>query len=304
MGNLLHKEVSILFGGNKNPDKTDLLGFNILCMLSGFSVNEAIKLRKKFNDLTKEKFLINIKNIILDAAKVVSRSLEEWLVTPNKTKINYSLNYMYYHMIISYIKMNNRINFTTYDVDKISNRNLKKFKSYLPHWMLNDLITKYWDKNRRVSDLFRLVTNDNELNRYTVLISKEDWNSNLFNWMSEQNNLKKLSNVSIENKIFLNFMHKLDLEHKEYFESYKDKDMEIEHIVPKLVLDNYKNEVPISLICNLIYMTDGTPHSSLLKIIKYPSNDELKFLKYADSVRKDKYKQFLTDRANFLSSEL
>ena len=70
-----------------------------------------------------EKFLVNLKNIIIETFDKIASALEYWIVAENNTNNTVDSTYMIYHMAISYIRHNYIIDTEKFQIDFIGNRN-------------------------------------------------------------------------------------------------------------------------------------------------------------------------------------
>jgi len=331
LGILLHNKAPLIFGKGNSPDKADSLGFDILCLISDIKLNNTAKLPEIIKDFKQTNFLEQLKDVILESASKIQEILEPWLTTPNSNEAKLKLwnnNYMFFHIFISYIRMNYSIDFNSYKIESVSNKKYEKikFKQYLPAWLLYNIISKFWEKNRQILDLYRLSTSKNDLNKYTEWIGEKNWEDAIYTWIKGQNEREKLENISTENKFFLNFIHKINLQKEQaYFDAFNNKNMDIEHIIPKKRLENIKNEIPISSISNLCYFSrtmNRTKQEStlyeyidskselgqnenlnLLKIISYPEREAFNFLNLNPNDKKIQYINFMKNRTSLLAQE-
>lgn len=155
--------------------------------------------------------------------------------------------------------------------------------------------------------------NDNNLPLLAMM-----WNSLLYDWMGDQIS-KKSKNVSIENKLFLNFICKTKIDWHDNLVKY-----DIEHIIPKKRISAKKLDVAVSAIGNLCLLPscdnrrkkeetvyeylDRTSEITTINETKalnlyYPTRDELVFIRAGSAFNMDNYERFLKDRSNYLIRE-
>ena len=135
----------------------------------------------------------------------------------------------------------------------------------------------------------------------------------------------KLVTVSAETKLFLNYLLRLYNNPA----AIAKTDYDIEHCVPKKVLQDYfikKNiAVPISATCNLVYIPKSenrgkgdltyyqkqrkdsftyTLNSEALEALCYPREQELMFVESVSTITAENYFAFLTDREKYITHRM
>lgn len=328
------KKYRLILGENKKS--TDPIGFEILSLISGLAVNKAESLDKKFKNVN-SKFLIELKNVIIDTFSTISDILGDWVKAENGTTNTLDSNYMIYHMAIAYIKNNYSINFETNEIVKLkdSGRWNDGYKKYLHLHYIKDYISDFWKRNRQVNDLSREINNIESLNKYSRNISKEEWDQALGEFENNQI-YESTSTISLKSKIFLDYLIKFKLQEDrnlvKYFIKNQNSNLKIridyEHIVPQKRIEmqigrsNIK-DYPVSSIGNLCYLAstdnrskkektlyefaEGRPSyicdSEYLNLVNYPEKEELNFLDYSSVEFDKKYKEFISNRINCLILE-
>ena len=202
---LKEKKYEVILGNSNNRKSTDPIGFEILSLICGLSVNKAENLDYKLMNAN-EQFLINLKDIIVETFDVMTESLKEWIEGYNNVNNTLDSTYMLYHMAISYIRKNYYIDFYNYEIRDI--RDVKwneKYKKYLHLHYFKDYIGDFWKKNRQVSDLTREIEIYESLCRYARNVSESEWDNVFATFVSDQINDVGCT-ISIKTKIFLNYL--------------------------------------------------------------------------------------------------
>ena len=328
---------NLIFGSNKKS--TDPIGFEIIALAIGLDVNRAEKIGlKEIGDKkgvlvgANEKFLVNLKNIIIETFDKIASALEYWIVAENNTNNTVDSTYMIYHMAISYIRHNYIIDTEKFQIDFIGNRNWnKKFSRYLPLYYLKDYITDFWKINRQVSDLSREINSEDSLQRYVKNISMKEWEEVLNQF--KENQLKEVgTTISLKAKLFLDYLIKYKFSENTELRKYFNKNMlsnmtiNYEHIIPQKVIENQLGgklnikSYPVSSLGNLCYLAsidNKAKHEKTiyeyandrpsfivdkdyLNLIDYPLPDDLRFINYSSIEFAEKYKQFLSNRLDIL----
>lgn len=302
------KDYSILFPGEKKS--TDPTGFELLALICGLSVNKSnLLIDKKYLGQKTPQFLIDVKNAVVDCVSFLYESLKEWIIDIKNDPITNESTYQIYHMFISIFK-------NAYDIDlkngvitkrKATDINIwrKNFKKYANKHYLNDILTRYWSKNRQVSDLDNLIENEKVLNKYITKVSRESLTDSLTEYCSDLREKATTRKVENSTKLLLNFLYKKmikeDKNREKYFEKDAEKIFDIEHITPVAVFGENDKKLPISAVGNLCYLpvkdnrskrdktiyqyADDRPslvfNKKFKETIDYPSEKELEFLDYS-----------------------
>jgi len=332
---LREKKYKIILGNNKKS--TDPIGFEILSLISGLSVNKAENLDNVLMGANEE-FLIKLKDIIVETFDVITESLKDWIKGYNGANNTLDSTYMLYHMALSYIKKNYYIDFYDYNIRNIKEKSWnEKYKKYLHLYYFKDYISDFWKLNRQVSDLTREIENPDSLFRYANNISEEKWTEALDEF--RKNQLAEVgTTISIKTKMFINYLTKYKIMEnpmntKYMLNTYQNKTLKIdyEHIVPQKRIElqiknsnrNTKN-YPISCLGNICYLSstdnrskkektlyefiEDRPSFALekdyLKLINYPTSHELKFIDYSFEEFDKYYNNFISNRINNLINEI
>lgn len=193
----------------------------------------------------------------------------------------------------------------------------ENFKRYMPYAYLYDIISEFWAGSGDRKP-FEELSKPIEENRFVSLILKSKWETLLTEWMSGQIS-KKSKNVSIENKLFLNFICKTKIDWRDNQIKY-----DIEHIIPKKRIADKQLDIAVSAIGNLCLLQacdnrrkkgetvyeylDRTSEITNLnedKALKlfYPTRDELAFIRAGSDFNANNFNRFLSDRNNYLIKE-
>lgn len=328
------KGYNILFG--ENTKSTDPIGFELLSLILGESVNKAEKLYDILKNSSPE-FLCLIKKTIDDSIFEIKNILKNTLIGLNGSSLQSDSTYLIYHIIVSYIKEYYEINIETESVVKRTDSlPVSHLKKYLPLHYVHDSITDYWKINRQVSDLQRELNDSDRRRRYWSNITPNDWDSALQQFIESQSSVAKT--VPQKNKLFIDFLMKKKLEkepqYRIHFLNLDDDNsgfLDYEHIVPKKKIQNHikdltqsqQNLFSVSNIGNLCYLTvkdnrakrDKTIYEYVedrpsytfdydyLHFIGYPSQEELKFINYPNTEFRNEYQKFVEQRANNLRNQ-
>ena len=212
------KKFNLIFGTNKKS--TDPIGFEILSLIVGLDVNKAEKLglkessgKKGFLVGASPKFLVDLKNCIVETFQNLIEALEYWIIAKNGANNTLDSTYMIYHMAMSYIRHNYEINLKNFTINKITDKKWnEKFVKYLPLHYFRDYITDFWKINRQVSDLSREVANKESLEKYVKNISPNEWQT-AFTQLRENQLNEVGATVSLKAKLFIDYLvkYKIDL---------------------------------------------------------------------------------------------
>ena len=324
----------VVFGANNKS--TDPVGFEVLSLILGLRVNKAEELHELLNEASAE-FLVKIKNMLVDSLLVIQSSLKNTIVGLNKSSLFSDSTYLIYHILISYIKENYKIDISNESINRnINSLPTKNFKKYLPIHYVHDCITEYWRKNRQVSDLQRDIDDESKCKKYWYNIPADQWDTALRDFMDSQSTVNK--NIPQKNKIFIDFFMKLKLaespQYNKYFQNIVDDEksiLDFEHIAPKkrivsCIKDLTKAQqsvYPISAVGNLCYLSvkdnrskrdktiyefnEGRPSfttdSDYLDFIVYPNQSEIAFVTYDNVNFRNEYMKFIKDRQNKLEKQ-
>jgi hypothetical protein len=325
LGELLldvNKGAPSIFGKKKDVFETESIGFELIALLSGNEITDVSKIDALISDNDGE-FIVKLKDSILEVARQLEQKVGIWFVMPKaRQPLNVLTGYQSLHLFCSYYFSAYSINFKTKIINKKNNKRwLTSFDKYGKFKLLYDCITNYWSLNRQVSDLTLNIKEQELLNRYNYPVKTEDWHVALSTWMvSQLSNARK--NISSENRLFLLFIHKMNLElDNTYFKKMNSSSLDVEHIIPQRKLKKTEN-LSISCVSNLcllpeydnrskkdITLYEDEERRSALDInewfldkIIYPKKEELEFFKYTSKDFAIGYTKFTKDRCNTLTN--
>ena len=314
----------------KNKKSTDPVGFEILSLACGLNVNKADSLYSKVFKDAPAQFFIDLKNVIINTFDVLKQSLELWIKAINGEENTLDSTYMIYHMAISYIRNNYIIDIDNHTIqNKTNNEWNKKFRKNLYLYYFKDYISDYWKRNRQVADLMREIKSTDSLNKYTVTISENDWKK-AFEAFKENQLQEVTSNISIKAKLFIDYLVKFKLKEKpEFKDKYFKMNIDYEHIIPQKRIEKQlttaeKKTFPISSLGNICYLgyrdnrskgkytiyeyQEDRPtfvlNDEYLKLINYPTKEEIYFIDTNPEAFKVCYKDFIEKRIDSLNEEM
>jgi hypothetical protein len=324
--------LQILFGEKTKSEKSaEPAGFDLLSLVSGLKVNQSGLLnRQEYLGKSSSDFLLNLKNIILEATTFVKDSLSFWLTEINKRELIAEKNYQIYHMVIAYIKNNYKLDFLNKKIEKVSKYDNSKFKKYLFKHFISDLFSEKWELNRQVSDLDRLLKNEKELSKYFFDIDSDIFSKDIDAWLVKVREKGDKKAANIDSKIFLNYLFKMKLSKDKNIAEYfnlndENYEFDIEHIVPKKRIEDLEiaKDIPMSTLGNLCYLSikdnrsKGSktvyeyikdkpvilPNKEFFEIINYPNESQLNFLNLSKEEFILKFDTFTKNRELALKEE-
>ena len=302
------KEYAFLF--NKGKKTTDPTGFELLALACGLLVNKADDLWKD-DRLGKSnmKFLVDLKEALIDAVKLVSKTLKPWVFDLKNSSIKIDSAYQVYYMIISLFFHLYKVNLKEKRIEKNEEETewVEGFKKNAFKWFLYHQIIDFWSQHRQVKDLSDLLASSSTNGMYYRSISYDEWEQQILTFSSNLKDSAITRTIDSESKLFLNYYYRLlikeDRNREKYFLAKADVDekpisFDIEHIVPVEKFDSFEEELPISAIGNLCYLAvkdnrskgsltiyeyaDNRPaltyDNSFLSLIDYPSKQDLSFV--------------------------
>ena len=324
----------ISFLGKKTKD-TEPIGFEIISLLVGLKVNEANKLDTKLNHAPAS-FLTALRDVVLDGFDYIYLSLKDWITSEKGGYNTLNGNYMIYHMFMAYIKKNYSIDIDNYQILKIENSRIlewnNKFKTNLHLYYFYDFLRDYWSENRQVTDLMKLIKNEEELNKYSITISDKEWNNVFQKFKLAQINETNFK-INSKSKLFIDYLIKFKIKEnpdlkKDYFINKKTKKpyvIDIEHIIPQKRLEDIFNNsghtinsCPVSSLGNLCYLTsiinrgkhektlyeetDDRPgyilNQEFLDFVTYPEKEEINSFIYSN------FQEFYEGYINFINQRI
>ena len=302
------KDYGVLFPGEKKS--TDPTGFELLALVSGLSVNKSNRLvEPAYLGQKNPQFLIELKDALVDCVSFLYSSLKEWITDLKGTVINNESTYQMYHMVVSVFKNSYNLDTKNGTIERKEASQVSQwrqsFKKYAYKNYLHDILTQFWSKNRQVSDLDNLISDEEQLNKYTKQVSRENIKNAFTDYCTDVK--PKATSRSIENasKLFMNYYYKMlileDRNRETYFRRDDGVVFDIEHIVPVIKFGENKEKTPMSAIGNLCYLpvkdnrskrdktiyqyADDRPsltfEPNFLSIIDYPMREELEFIDYS-----------------------
>lgn len=315
LGKALKKNCKMLFPSVKDGE-VDSIGFLLLTEIMGVPYQEMGRLA---DEMIKYKALDykKLKDAIVEVGKSVEDALKPYLESPAKNG-GKSLACHAEYQIASYIIVMFQLK---YDLDieeglKTNEKNKKvitSVKQYLYKHYLFDILRGAWSGSGD-SKLSQIIAEPTTC-RYTKDVAKDEFEAAISGWLDENNNKGKLTNVSVEAKLFLNYL----LRGKKY--NLNGTNYDVEHCVPKAVIKQYFLEkdivVPMSSVCNLTYIPEGdnrskgedtyyqrqqkapetyTLNQQQLDDLVYPRREELSFVESTDTLTEDAYDTFLKNR--------
>ena len=302
------KEYSFMF--SKEKKSTDPTGFDILALACGTSVNKADDLWKdEYLGGSSGAFLVQLKDALLDCVSFVSRSVSNWVYDLKGTSIKNSSLYQIYHLIIVAFKHLYNFDAKTKTLSLKDSKEVEQWKmqfnQYAYKWYLYHHITGFWNLNRQVNDLKRLLETEEGTEIYTTNISRQQWDTALKDYINQVKPGATSRNIDNDIKLILNYLYKMMIKEDKNRENYFTKTdskgnvvtFDIEHIVPYAKFAKFDEELPVSALGNLCYLPvkdnrskrDKTIYDyaedrpsltydpEFLKIIDYPSREELEF---------------------------
>lgn len=320
LGKALAKSCQKLFP-KSDESKIDSIGFLILAELLGLSYQKMGDLAERIQDYTSVDYKA-LKDAIVDSCKQVENALAPYITSPAQSKgKTVSLVYHSDLQIVSYIIVSFKLQYelSTQNglVKKKNIKYLKDFKQYLHKHYLFDIMRGFWSGSGD-SKLEDIIENIDSC-RYLKDVNRESFEQVVRDWLHSANEKHIQKTVTAEAKLFLNYLLRgrvFDADKREY---------DIEHCVPQKVLQDYLIkkgvEVPVSSVCNLVYIpasenrskgeytyyqkqdkdsTSYTLDKEALDKLLYPRRDELKFVESSDTITESNYLQFLHDRETII----
>ena len=325
------KDYNILFG--ENTKSTDPIGFELLSLILGESVNKAERLYDLLKNV-KPSFLCDIKKMIDESIFEIKNALRKTLIGRNGASLQSDSTYLIYHIIVSYIREYYSIDINTESIIKKSDvLPISDFRKYVSLHYVYDSITDYWRKNRQVSDLQRDLNDASKRRKYWSNIKPSVWEEGLRIFQDSQYSVAKT--IPQKNKLFIDFLIKMKLQKEPQFnirflnnENDDSGFLDFEHIVPKKVIQNHikdlttsqQNLFSVSNVGNLCYLSvkdnrakrektiyefvEDRPSYTFdydyLSFINYPEKIDLKFLTYPNTDFREEYAKFTKQRTDAL----
>ncbi len=323
-GKLLQKDFPNIFGNN-NFSTSDVtsIGFTLLsCVLCGSTKN--INVLSKFFDTmdnNKTQRLKILKDKILDCVKTIDKTLSNYTTSlDGRTNISKYIESQTICIIVTLFRIRYTLNSSTFEITENPNtRKLcAKFEKNMPKRYLYDTLFGYWAGSGD-SKIAEELSKEIAENRYLNPVPISSWQTQLYDWMVEQTQ-KPMKKMLFENKLFLNFLTKLNISNTKYFNS--GKKFEFEYIISKDKFQKkFKDKNGMSAIGNLCILPQSEIRSkqeltlyevldnrTLVYDVKeetlsdflYPERSELSFVSSDESFTYDNYSLFLKERHQYL----
>ncbi len=315
---------------SKTKKSTDPTGFDILALACGLPANKAESICKDeyLGGTATGAFLVDLKNAIIDSVNIVSRNIDNWTHDLKNSAIKNTSLYQIYHMVITVFTHIYTLDLKTKEVIKRDDLEalewMKKFDKYAYKWYLFHRLSDFWNDNRQVSDLKRLLDGTESNDFYVTNISRENWNKIIFDYVERTRSNAISRNIENDTKLILNYLYKLmikeDRNREEYFKKTDGQGNEIifdiEHIVPVDKFKNFDEDLSISTLGNLCYLPvkdnrskrDKTIYEyagdrpsltyniDFLFMINYPTREELEFIDCPLNQFKPAFERFIKNR--------
>ena len=311
---------------NDDETKVNAIGFLILAELMGLTYQKMGNLAEtvvKYKNLDFKE----LKNAILDIGATVESSLTPFIDSPTKPSSGKKRKSLVCHselQVASYIivlfKLKYEISLEKGLVQKQSPKEFKRIKDYLHKHYIYDILRGFWSGSGD-SKLEEIISDPSSC-RYTKDVSREEFELAVGNWLEKANKKAKLTNVSAETKLFLNYFL------RKRVSGVEKTSYDIEHCVPKEVIKKHytkKNkEVPAACACNLIYIPSKdnrskgdktyyqrqkeepgayTLNEEQLAKLGYPTHAELSFVESVAGLTEKNYMMYLQERKQYLQNE-
>lgn len=328
------KEYSFMF--TKEKKSTDPTGFDILALACGTGVNKADDLWKdEYLGGASGPFLVELKDALIDCVSFVARAISNWVYDLKGTVVKNASLYQIYHMIIVAFQHLYSFDSKTKTLSKKDGSEVEEWKTtfnkYSYKWYLYHHLTGFWTKNRQVSDLRRLLDEEEGREMYNNNISRSNWETALKDYIEAVKNTATTRTIDNDIKLIMNYLYKMmikeDKNRENYFVKVDSKGNEIvfdiEHIVPYAKFARFEEDLPVSALGNLCYLpvkdnrskrdktiydyAEDRPsltfNEEFLKLIDYPSREELEFKDCSFEEFKGPYNELITKREGLMISK-
>lgn len=315
---VLSNHSTFLFDAS-DESKVDSLGFTLLAGLFDIANKDMDKLGDTLKDYKID--YVYLANTLVEVVKELENTLEKWIASYDKTYYTCHSEMQLASYILVLHKLKYKINKDS--IDKVYNKKAEQvFKNYLPRHYLFDVLRGYWAGSGD-SKLDELISQPDN-NRYSYDVDKTTFENQINTWMDEQNS-KTRKTISIEVKMFLNYLHKGSFTALEVSENPFDFD----HIIPKKKLEvQFESKginIPFSTPCNLAKIPSFDNRSKreytyyqlvdfkknaielsdeFLEKCQYPQKNEISFVNSIDTFTRENYMKFLNDRKKYLANKL
>jgi hypothetical protein len=202
-------------------------------------------------------------------------------------------------------------------------KELKEVKRFLHKHYLYDILRGHWSGSGDTK--LEEIISDPYTCRYVKDVNKDSFEQVISEWLAASNRKSSLTTVSAETKLFLNYLLRLYANPADLAKT----DYDIEHCVPKKVLQDYfiKKDVavPISATCNLVYIpkpenrgkgdmtyyqkqkkdaSSYTLNEDALSNLSYPLKTELAFVESVSTLSAENYFKFLKAREMYVTHRI
>lgn len=325
LGKDLIDKCPILFNAKRDDSKVESIGFLILAELLGLSYQSMNKLA---SEMDKHKVLnfSKLKDAIIETAKTVQAALGDFIIAPTKKKPSLACHseLQLASYIVVLFKLRYDISIPQGLVDKGNKaKEIREVKRFLPKHYLYDILRGHWSGSGDTK--LEEIIADPLTCRYVKDVNKDSFEQVISEWLLSSNKKSSLTTVSAETKLFLNYLLRLHVNAADIAKT----DYDIEHCVPKKVLQDYfvkKNiAVPISATCNLVYIPksenrgkgdmtyyqkqkkDASTYSlnaTALAALSYPLEQELAFVESTSTLTAENYFAFLGAREKYITHQI
>lgn len=314
LGKALMNSCPLLFTKDGDDGKVESIGFLLLAELMGLTYQTMGQLADTI-DKYKNVDYKELKDDIIECAKIVEDALGRYIISPNK-KISLCCHseLQLASYIIVLFKLKYEITEDKGIVPKLGTaKSIKNIKFYLYKHYLYDIIRGYWSGSGD-SKLEEIIA-EPETCIYMLDVDRSKFESAILEWLESANRKSSLANVSADTKLFLNYLL------RERVHDVDKRSYDIEHCVPKKILEKYLIDkgitVPISAPCNLVYIPSTENQSKKedtyyqrqskqpdtykldaneLDKLVYPTKSELQFVESVDTLTESNYRKYLKDR--------
>lgn len=325
LGKELIDKCPILFNSKKDDSKVESIGFLLLAELLGLSYQSMNKLASEMDRHKKLNFC-KLKDAIIDTAKSVQAALGDYIIAPTKKKPSLACHseLQLTSYIVVLFKLRYDISIANGLVDKGNKvKEIKEVKRFLPKHYLYDILRGHWSGSGDTK--LEEIIADPSTCRYVKDVNKDSFEQVISEWLISSNKKSSLTTVSAETKLFLNYLLRLFVNPADIAKT----DYDIEHCVPKKVLQDYftkKNvAVPISATCNLVYIPKSenrgkgdmtyyqkqkkdastyTLNADALDALTYPRKEDLTFVESVSTLTAENYFAFLREREKYITHRM
>lgn len=325
LGKELIDKCPILFNAKKDDSKVESIGFVILAELLGLSYQSMNKLAAQM-DMHKALNFSRLKDAIIETAKSVQTALGDFIIAPTKKRPSLACHseLQLASYIVVLFKLRYDITIEGGLVDRGNKaKEIKEVRRFLPKHYLYDILRGHWSGSGDTK--LEEIISDPFTCRYVKDVNKDSFEQTISEWLISTNKKSNLTTVSAETKLFLNYLLRLYVSSTDIAKT----DYDIEHCVPKKVLQDYfvkKNiAVPVSATCNLVYIPKSenrgkgdmtyyqkqkkdassyTLNADALATLCYPRQQDLSFVDSVSTLTPENYFDFLAAREKYVTHQM